>query len=514
MFWADKIAQEVIKEKKAPFKVFDWWTPSGMAHAGHIRTFILHQIIYEAIQANGGSVEYFYGFDDMDPLDGLTEDLVKDFEQYMGQPLFTVPSPVAGYENYADYFEKQYLSVIEKLDIKPKNPRTSEMYRDGKFNKAIKLVLDKADIIRDIYKDLGAERPKDWLAFQPICQKCHKLGTTRAYAWDGKEVSYVCEQNLVKWAKGCGYEGKVSPFDGNGKMQWKVEWPATWFVMGTSYEGGGKDHFTKNGSRDYARMIAKRVFEIDEPIGYPHEFFTIGGAKMSSSKGLGAKANEVVDYIPPVLIRFLITRIPPHRHLEFDPQGDTIPHLFDDFDTNLREYWQKKDSDTGKIISYSYSDEKEIPKFTLKFSKVSFLIQMPHINIYEQAEKEKGSKLDKNELANLDQRIKFAKPWLESFADEKEKFILQKTMPKVDLSPDQKQYLMQLLEELVSVDWEGEKLHEICHKVKNKINIAPKNAFSAIYRIFLAKDFGPQAGWALAALDKEFVLNRIKEAIK
>jgi lysyl-tRNA synthetase class 1 len=43
------------------------------------------------------------------------------------------------------------------------------------------------------------------------------------------------------------------------------------------------------------------------------------------------------------------------------------------------------------------------------------------------------------------------------------------------------------------------------------MGISPKDAFSAIYLSILGKDSGPQAGWLLASLDKEFVVKRLKE---
>jgi len=46
------------------------------------------------------------------------------------------------------------------------------------------------------------------------------------------------------------------------------------------------------------------------------------------------------------------------------------------------------------------------------------------------------------------------------------------------------------------------------------MGLTPREAFSAIYLAFLGKDSGPQAGWFLAALDREFVLRRLEEAAR
>ena len=46
------------------------------------------------------------------------------------------------------------------------------------------------------------------------------------------------------------------------------------------------------------------------------------------------------------------------------------------------------------------------------------------------------------------------------------------------------------------------------------MSIDPREAFSAIYLIFIGKDSGPQAGWFLTSLDHDFVIKRFEEAIK
>lgn len=512
MFWADEIVNEIIDKRKPPFKVYDWWTPSGMAHAGHIRTFLLHQAIYYGLQLKGVNTTYHYGWDDMDPMDGLPPDVPENYRDYLGVPLCNVPSHIAGFESLADYYASNYLEAMEVLDVHPEVPKTSQMYRAGEFNEAITIVLDNAAAVRAIYADLGAERPDDWLPFQPICEKCGKIGTTYAYDWDGKEVSYRCEPKMVSWAQGCGYEGKISPYNGTGKMPWKVEWPSTWFILGTDYEGGGKDHFTKNGSRDFGRRIIKDIFQAEEPVGYPHEFFLIEGQKMSSSKGLGVTASEAVHYLPPHIMRYCVYRIQPNRHLEFNPEGDTIPRIFDEYDRGLAAIQKEPDSNEARALIYSHQSQEPLPKYAMRFSKVSFLVQMPHIDILEVAKKEKGSELTESERTELDIRVEYARRWLQSYADDEAKYELQPQLPNVALSSEQKIYLARVAEALQSSDWDGEALHTRLHDVKNEMNIPPKTAFAALYSIFLNKDHGPQAGWFLAALDKTFVLNRLKEA--
>ncbi len=87
-------------------------------------------------------------------------------------------------------------------------------------------------------------------------------------------MEYACG-DFVKWAKGCGKGGAVSPFDGNAKLLWKVEWAAKFFVLGVDIEGAGKDHSTKGGAREIADRIAREVYKIEPPVNIPYEFFHV-----------------------------------------------------------------------------------------------------------------------------------------------------------------------------------------------------------------------------------------------
>ncbi|EKE13731.1 MAG: hypothetical protein ACD_12C00849G0001, partial [uncultured bacterium] len=94
------------------------------------------------------------------------------------------------------------------------------------MNEVIKLILNKTDVVRNIYKRVvKKERAPNWYPYNPICQKCGKIGTTSVYKWDGKYVYYRCEPKMVEWAAGCSYEGKVEPINENGKLVWKLDWP-------------------------------------------------------------------------------------------------------------------------------------------------------------------------------------------------------------------------------------------------------------------------------------------------
>ena len=210
----------------------------------------------------------------------------------------------------------------------------SEIYPTGRLDPYIKLALDRAATVRDLYRRVANVRhPDTWHPISMICEQCGKVGTTIVTRWDGERVHYECRPDLVKWAAGCGHSGWASPYGGRAKLPWNLEWAAQWSLFGVTIEPCGKDLATAGGSRDRSDAIAREVFEREPPINVPYEFLNVGGRKMSTSRGKGAAAHAIADTIPPEQLRFLFVRSRPNQVVEFEPEGtDAIPRLFDEFD--------------------------------------------------------------------------------------------------------------------------------------------------------------------------------------
>ena len=210
----------------------------------------------------------------------------------------------------------------------------SDIYPTGAMDPYIRLALDRAALVREIYRRVAnVQHPDTWHPVAVVCPNCGKVGTTIVTDWDGEKVFFECRADLVTWAHGCGTSGWVSPFGGAAKLPWNLEWAAQWSLFGVTIEPGGKDLSTAGGSRDRSDAIAREVFEREPPLNVPYEFLNLGGKKMSSSKGVGAAAHTIAEVIPPEQLRFLFLRPRPNQAIEFDPDGtDAVPRLFDEFD--------------------------------------------------------------------------------------------------------------------------------------------------------------------------------------
>lgn len=490
-----------------PLIIRDEKTPSGRVHIGSMRGVAIHGVISEVLAERGVPNLFTYEFNDMDPMDGFPEYLPEEFRQYMGMPLLRIPSPDGKAKSFAEYFADEFKEVIRSAGFSPEFYNVSELYFSGKMDDVIREALDHAADIRRIYREVsGSQKPDDWFPLAVICEQCGKVGTTRVFAWDGTQVSYICEPSMVTWAKGCGHEGTTSPFGGKAKFPFKVEWPAKWKVMGVQIEGAGKDHSTKGGARDVASHIAEEIFAYEAPFDAPYEFFLVGGKKMSSSKGRGSSAREIANLVPPKILRLALIGKEINQAFNFDPEGDTIPTLYDQYD-KLAEL--SREGITDDFTRLYELLRAPAPEFLLRFSQVAFLVQMPHLDLFKEAAQVKGSGLTTDEQAELEERAGYAKRWLDAYAPEKYVFKLQEALPEAaqSLDTEQKSALKELLTFIEGLDTmpSGEDMQAKLHELKE---------FKSVYRAFLGKESGPKAGWFLSVLDRDFVIQRLREAVQ
>ncbi len=525
MFWVDDVIHKILEAypDKDEFIIRDEKTLSGRVHIGSVRGVVIHGIIAQALKERGKKSRFIFEFNDYDPMDGMPKDLEgKGFEEHMGKPLCNIPSPDGKAENFAEYYGAEFLTVIHDLGFAPELPRAKKAYQEGKMNDWIRLGLTKNNEIREIYKRIsGSQKEEHWSPVQVICENCGKVGSTDVQSFDGEKVKYICKKDKVKWAVGCEHEGKISPFDGNAELTWKLEWPAKWAAYHVDIEGSGKDHNAAGGSHDVGVAICKEVSHSQIPFNIPYEFFLVGGKKMSSSKGVGQTAREIADQLPPEILRYLMLKSLPNRPIEFDPEGDTIPRLFDQHDEAAKWYFfeGEKDvvqSDQARAFELSQvGSQKPQERFLPRFSQLVFIIQIPRLNVFEEVEKMKGAPLTDLDREEIELRVHYAKKWLSSYAPDKYRYVLQETLPESakDLTEVQLEFAQALAEKLETLkSWEGELIHGQIHEmVKGNEAYSPKIAFETLYRLFLDKTFGPQAGWFLGALEKEFVLSRLKE---
>jgi lysyl-tRNA synthetase class 1 len=226
---------------------------------------------------------------------------------------------------------------------------------------------------------------------------------------------------------------------------------------------------------------------------------------------------------PPEVLRFLLMGSQPNKHIQFDP-GLGILNLVDEYDQQERAYFKIEEEIKGTkdlIETYELSQPYNIPKkipFQLPYRHLVTLVQtgenwkdiMKILTRTNQIPKD----ISKEDEEHLKRRAVHVQYWLENFAPDTVKFKVKKQLPKINLTDDQKNFLKKLNNKLPNIKWEAENIHNDIYEISEKEKIPIKTAFTTIYLIILGQEKGPRAGFFLSNLDKDFVVERVKEAVK
>lgn len=519
LFWADQITgiiKKRVEENKTlkdtvkrvgRWVINDSKTPSGRIHIGSGRGWIIHDVIAKAMREEGLNAVFTLGNDDMDPFNKIPRYLDKEkYKKYLGMPLKDLPSHEKGYKSYADYFFMECVEKFDEFGIKAETYKMSNLYKAGKMNNVIKQALNNSQKIQEIYKEIyGKSVGMEKLPINPVCEKCGKIATTLAYEWNKEKevIKYKCSEKLVKWAKGCGNASEMSPYNGNAKLPWKVEWAARWPVLGVLCELAGKDHYTVGGSRDVSRVICERVFNYLEPYGYAYEWFLVGGRKMSTSKGVGAGFSEMANYAPAKLLKYLLVRTRPRAVVDFDPTDpNTITLLYEEYDKTERVYFGKEKPKNPKeaqqlkrIYELSYVGQipKKIPiQVSLRFAAIIAQIAKSDEEVINMLKRTGHIKkeLTKQGKKLLLERIHYIKRWVKNFKPEMYFIEMQKEIPKIP--EDIKKVIKKLGKDLISKKWTEEKLYAHFYNLCKENNVNTKDFFKYTYKVLIGKERGPR----------------------
>jgi len=516
MHWADVLADELLKEKKKHV-LATGITPSGPIHIGNMREILTTDSVYRCILEKGGDADLIYVADDYDPLRKVYPYLPQSYAEHVGKPICEIPCPCGKHKSYADHFLMSFLNSLKEVGVKPSVHRASEMYKKGLYNESIQIALESTKKIKDILEKISTRKiPKEWLPFNVKCETCGRISTTKPTLYEYPIIEYTCE---------CGHSGEVDIKKGGiGKLPWRVDWPARWRILGVTFEPCGKDLATVGGARETGAKIVEEVYGYPHPALLVYEFIMLKGqGAMHSSKGTALSAEEMLKTTPPEVLRFLIVKNQPNKHIVFDP-GLGILDLVDEYDREERVYFAKEEEIKGmKDLkkTYELSQPHTVPKtapLQLPYRHLVTLIQIGknwnNVKNTLIRTEQIPKNLKKDDEEHLKQRIEHVKYWLETFAPNTVKFEVKEKLPKVTLSKEQNIFLSKFKEDIKDLRWEPEAIHNKIYEISEENKLQIKNAFQAIYQIILEQEQGPRAGYFLSNLDKKFVLDRLTEAVK
>ena len=291
---AKKILRERKKniDKKGKIILQTGYGPSGLPHIGTFGEVARTSMIVNALNHLTDLPKEIITFsDDMDGLRKIPDNVPQKekLKKYLHKPLTMVPDPFQKYLSFGEHNNEMLKKFLNQFNFKYNFKSSTELYKSGYFNDALKLVLNNyKEIMNIIIPTLGKERQKTYSPFLPICPNTGVVLEIPVSKIDEKKSKIIFDNNGEKLEK--------SILDGHCKLQWKVDWAMRWYALDVDFEMYGKDLIE-------SAILSSKIIKIlgkTNPSGFAYELFLDEkGEKISKSKGNGITIDEWLNYASP-----------------------------------------------------------------------------------------------------------------------------------------------------------------------------------------------------------------------
>ena len=279
-------------EKKGKITLQTGYGPSGLPHIGTFGEVARTTMMVNALNhITDLPTEIITFSDDMDGLrkvpDNISnQDVLRD---NLHKPLSQVPDPFGKFDSFGEHNNEMLKNFLNKFNFKYNFKSSTHLYKSSFFNPTLQIVLENYQGIMDIIlPTLGKERQKTYSPFLPICPDT-------GVVLEIPVIEVVKEKSQIIFDNN-GKKLEVSIFDGNCKLQWKVDWAMRWYALDIDFEMYGKDLIESAIlSTKIIKMLGK-----NSPSGFAYELFLDEkGEKISKSKGNGITIDQWLEYASP-----------------------------------------------------------------------------------------------------------------------------------------------------------------------------------------------------------------------
>ncbi|MDD3925540.1 MAG: lysine--tRNA ligase [bacterium] len=517
LHWADWMAAEALEARGTLHRVATGITPSGPIHLGNIREVMTADLVYRGLRSKDIDPDFIYIADSFDPLRKVYPFLPESYKEYIGKPLAHVPDPQGCCDNYAEHFLQPFLCALEDLGIKPRVLRADRLYKEGVYTDVITEAMSGREKISAILSEVsGREMPPNWSPLNALCRQCGRLsGTTiTGFRPERHQVDYTCD---------CGYEGTADYSIGEAKLVWRVDWPARWKALGVTMEPFGKDHAAPGGSYDTGIRISREIFGYEPPFPMVYEWIYLKGqGAMSSSTGVAVSIEDMLELLPPQVVRYLIARARPEKHIEFDP-GQALINLLEEYDKLERIHFGEEPADeesasqAGRLYSMSQPDGEGAARqirIPFRHMVVSAQIARGSFGRLKEVLIRSGYGQAVQDEDRVRREMEYALVWLRKYAPPAFVFEVREELPEgvAALDAAQRQALLQMAESLSGCDPDARELENMLYTVAGEAGLKSTQLFQAVYTAILGQKSGPRAAPFILSLEREFVIERLRQA--
>ena len=521
--WYDMMAQKVIdRERKLGRSLSLIRTEmglgaSGFPHIGSLGDAARSYAVTLALKGLGFNSELVAYCDDKDGLRKVPAGLSKDLEKYLGFPVSSIPDPFGCHESYGKHMSSLLLESLDKCGIEYRYFSAKEVYEKGLLREEIRTLLMNAQKVGEIVKqEVGQERYTEVLPFFPVCEKCGRIYTTKAFKFEPEtdKVLYKCEGLEIrgKLIEGCGHQGEADIANGEGKLTWKGEFAARWKALDIRFEAFGKDIADSVRIND---RICREVLCFEPPRHARYEMFLDkGGKKISKSAGNVFTPQVWFRYgSPQSLLLLMLKRFVGTRTLDVSD----IPAYMNELDSLEDVYFGKKSAkDERELVKlrglYEYCwvmKPPAKPSVHAPYNLLAFLAKMapkdsPNEFIAEKLQSygylQKNQQVD----ADLARRIEYAFNWTRDFEEIKE--------TPVNLANEEKTAITSLIKTLETEE-DPDKIQNAIFNTAKSSGMQPRDFFRTLYTILMGAPQGPRLGPYVLAMGKQNVIAALQRAL-
>ena len=296
--WPFVEAKKILKERKIDIEkkgkiiLQTGYGPSGLPHIGTFGEVARTSMVVNALnQLTDIPKEIITFSDDMDGLRKVPDNVPnKDLlNKNLHKPLTNIPDPFKKYNSFGEHNNEMLKKFLNQFNFKYTFKSSTDLYKSGKFNNSLKIILEKYnEIMNIIIPTLGKERQKTYSPFLPICPETGIVLEIPIIEIDEKKSKIIFDNKGVKIEK--------SILDGNCKLQWKVDWAMRWYALDVDFEMYGKDLIE-------SAILSTKIIKLlgkSSPSGFAYELFLDEkGEKISKSKGNGITIDDWLKYSSP-----------------------------------------------------------------------------------------------------------------------------------------------------------------------------------------------------------------------
>lgn len=501
MQWLNKVVDEVTARRpEGEILIESGGSPSGTYHLGHLRELVTSDAVLLELRRRNRQARHVYYVDDLDALRKIPANVPSEYKKYLGMSLCDIPAPDNN-RSYAEYFLQDLISASSALSIEVEFVRTHEKYRAGFFVPAIERSLERAEKIRPILETVsGHKLDKDWSPIQI---------NEEGYLKKRRFIGIDSHARTITYEDKDGQRQSIGYAKGEVKLDWRIDWPARWWLLDVAVEPFGRDHASSGGSYETGAALAKEVFENEPPLPVPYDFVNLVGEskKMSASKGTGLGAAQTVKILPPEIIRFFMLRYPPSKRLYFDSVNG-VSQLIDEFAELMSR------DPNSQIIEICRRGLKPIISrvpFSHLVASYQAALKNPEKTLEIIKRTEHGYQVEQNQQILKDE-LKYIEGWLNNWASEEVKFELLNEVPADKFNEEEKKYLRALSEKIAQApaSTDGEWFHKAIYELKDSTQLDAKQLFEVLYRALINKSSGPRAGWFLSILPRDWLIKRLR----